>query len=75
MTWEIVLGLIALGGALIAIGKIIANNTRAMTELRCAVDMLNRSFEQQQKDIGSIKQTLSSMQIDVEDLKRKVKDS
>ena len=40
MTWEIALGIITLVGFLITIGNLVANNTKAMTKLSCAVDEL-----------------------------------
>lgn len=44
MTWEIVVGLIALLGATISICTIVANNTRAVTELKCAVEGLKSAM-------------------------------
>lgn len=44
MTWDIVAGLIILLGAAISVCTIVANNTRAVTELKCAVEALQRSM-------------------------------
>lgn len=49
MTWEIIAALIALGTFGIAIGKIINNNTAAMTELKCSMEELRKSLEETQK--------------------------
>lgn len=41
MTWEIVVGIIALVGFVVSIGTIVHNNTQAMTEVKCSIDALN----------------------------------
>lgn len=51
MTWEIVVGLIALVGAVVTIGSIISNNTKAMTEVKCSIDNLNNTVKGQDGDI------------------------
>ena len=45
MTWEIMTALIALGTFGIAIGKIVSNNTRVITELKCSIDALAHRLE------------------------------
>ena len=40
MTWEIIAGLIAFVGFIISIGKIVSNNTQALTEVKCSIDDL-----------------------------------
>lgn len=45
MTWDIVAGFIVLLGAAISICTIVSNNTRAVTELKCAVQSLQRSID------------------------------
>lgn len=54
MTWEIVIGLITLVGAVISIGTIISNNTKALTEVRCSIDALNDTVKTQGKDIHDL---------------------
>lgn len=49
MTWEILAALIALATFGIAIGKIISNNTKAMTELKCSIEELRKSLTETQK--------------------------
>ena len=38
MTWEIIAAIIALAGFIISIGKIVSNNTKALTEVKCSID-------------------------------------
>lgn len=47
MTWEIVSGIIALIGVGISVGKIVHNNTEALTRLSVSVDMLTRRLQSQ----------------------------
>lgn len=51
MTWDIVVGIITLVTVGIAIGKLISNNTKTMTELKCSIDELTRSFSVQRENI------------------------
>ena len=57
MTWEIVAGIITLATACIAFGKVIANNTKAMTEIRCGLDELSRSMTRQRETIHELEHT------------------
>lgn len=59
MTWDIVVGIIALVSAVIAVGKIISNNTRTMTELKCSIDSLSQSFGTQRADLKDAQATLA----------------
>ena len=45
MNWEIMTALIAIGTFGIAIGRIVSNNTRVITELKCAIDALAHRLE------------------------------
>lgn len=51
MTWEIALGIFALVGAFGGIAKVVANNTKAMTELKCGIAELNARTENQGSDL------------------------
>ena len=68
MTWEIVAGIITLGGALMGIAKIISNNTKAMTEIRCSVETLNTSFSEQREDLRTMHQDLLNLKDKVKEL-------
>ena len=43
MTWEIFLGIVALTGFVITIGKIVSANTKALTKLEDSILELNRT--------------------------------
>lgn len=50
MTWDIFLGIVALVGFIIAIGKLVSSNTKALTELTCAVNMLKEELNTNKAD-------------------------
>ncbi len=56
LTWEILAGLITIAGALGGFAKTIANNTRAMTELRCTVSALNAASKEQHSALEAIRE-------------------
>lgn len=59
MTWEIFIGISALVGFLISIGKIISNNTRAMTEIKMSLDELSSAFGEQKNNIKNLESNIS----------------
>lgn len=59
MTWEIFLGISALVGFLISIGKIISNNTKAMTEIKMSLDELNSAFSEEKNNIEHLESNIS----------------
>lgn len=58
MTWEIFLGISALVAAFIPIGKIIVNNTKAMTSLEVTCKNLAEHNKQQDHEIVEINDKL-----------------
>lgn len=58
MTWDIFLGIAALVAALIPIGKIIANNTKAMTSLEVTCKNLGEHNKEQDHEIVAINDKL-----------------
>jgi cell division protein FtsL len=54
MTWEIVIGLIALVGFVVSIGKIVSNNTKALTEVKCSIDSLKEAFSEEKTKVDVI---------------------
>jgi len=50
VTWEIVLGLIALAGFIISIGTIVAKVSQAIAELKVAINMFNETLKDFKKD-------------------------
>lgn len=51
MSWEVILGITALIGAAISIYTVVANNTKALTKVECAISTLNTVVEVQAKHI------------------------
>ncbi len=72
MTWEILAALITLGGAFMGAAKIISNNTKAMTEIRCTVETLNVSFREQRKTIHAMETEIQNLREQVHDLEGRV---
>lgn len=54
MTWEIVLGIIALFSFALSIGKIVSNNTKALTQLQCTIDGLRDTIQKDEKQLDNI---------------------
>ncbi len=61
MTWEILAALITLAGALGGFAKTIANNTRAMTELRCTVKTLHEASKEQRIELNATRAELTTL--------------
>lgn len=55
MTWETIAGFIALVGFIISIGKIVSNNTKALTEVKCSIDSLRDSFNEEKCNVEHMK--------------------
>lgn len=63
MTWEIVVGIITLITVGISVGKLISNNTKTMTELRCSIDELNHSLKTLQSDLYELKAKIADFEL------------
>lgn len=59
MTWEIFLGIVALTGFIISIGKIVSANTKALTRLEDSINRLDKTLEKQGKNIDSLEQEVN----------------
>ena len=59
MTWEIFLGIVALTGFVISIGKIVSANTKALTKLEDSINRLDKTLEKQGKNIDSLEQEVN----------------
>ena len=59
MTWEIFLGIVALTGFIISIGKIVSANTKALTRLEDSINRLDKTLERQGKNIDSLEQEVN----------------
>lgn len=55
MSWEIIVGFITFVGFIISIAKIVSNNTKALTEVKCSIDSLRDSFNKQKDDFEHVK--------------------
>ena len=54
MTWEIFLGLVALTGFVISIGRIVSMNTKAMQRLEDSIVRLDETIREEKKDISNL---------------------
>ena len=59
MTWEIFLGIVALTGFIISIGKIVSANTKALTRLEDSITRLDKTLEKPGKNIDSLEQEVN----------------
>lgn len=71
MTWEIFLGIVALFSFVCAIGKIVANNTKAMTEIKVSLDELKESLSQEKEEVKGIKNEVISHETRITILEKK----
>lgn len=54
MTWEIFLGIVALTGFVVTIGRIVSENTKAMQKLEDSIIRLDKTLNKQDKDIHDL---------------------
>lgn len=54
MTWEIFLGIVALTGFVVTIGRIVSENTKAMQKLEDSIVRLDKTLNRQDKDIHDL---------------------
>ena len=54
MTWEIFLGIVALTGFVITIGRIVSMNTKAMQKLEDSIVRLDETIREEKKDISDL---------------------
>ena len=54
MTWEIFLGIVALTGFVISIGRIVSMNTKAMQKLEDSIIRLDETIREEKKDINEL---------------------
>lgn len=68
MSWEIVAGIIALVGFVISIGKIIANNTKALTQLQCSLNALDKTLEKDESELEKVHNKVDDHEIRISKL-------
>lgn len=54
MTWEIFLGIVALTGFVISIGRIISMNTKAMQKLEDSIVRLDETIREEKKEVREL---------------------
>ena len=54
MTWEIFLGIVALTGFVITIGRIVSSSTKAMQRLEDSIVRLDETIREEKKDISDL---------------------
>lgn len=71
MTWEIFLGIVALTGFVITIGRIVSANTKAMQKLEDSIVTLNTTLNKQDKDIHELDDTVQNHETRIQLLEHK----
>ena len=71
MTWEIFLGIVALTGFIISIGKIVSANTKALTRLEDSINRLDKTLEKQGKNIDSLEHEVNEHETRISVLEHK----
>ena len=54
MTWEIFLGIVALTGFVISIGRIVSTSTKAMQRLEDSILELNKTLTEEKKNVKDL---------------------
>ena len=62
MTWDIFLGIVAIVGFICTIGKLVSSNTKALTELTCAVNMIKEELNTSKADIKENEHKINSLE-------------
>ena len=60
MTWEIFLGIVALTGFVISIGRIVSMSTKAMQRLEDSIVKLDETIREEKKDISDLDETVQN---------------
>lgn len=71
MTWEIFLGIVALTGFVISIGRIVSMNTKAMQKLEDSIIRLDETIREEKKDISELDNTVQNHETRIQLLERK----
>lgn len=71
MTWEIFLGIVALTGFIISIGKIVSANTKAMQKLEDSIVRLDETIREEKKDINDLDETVQNHETRISILEHK----
>ena len=60
MTWEIFLGIVALTGFVISIGRIVSMSTKAMQRLEDSILELNKTLIEEKKNVKELDNTVQN---------------
>lgn len=71
MTWDIFLGIVALTGFLVTIGRIVSENTKAMQKLEDSIARLDKTLNRQDKDIHDLDDTVKDHETRISILEHK----
>ena len=71
MTWEIFLGLVALTGFVISIGRIVSMSTKAMQRLEDSILELNKTLIEEKKNVKELDETVQNHETRITLLERK----
>ena len=71
MTWDVFLGLVALTGFVISIGRIVSMNTKAMQKLEDSIVKLDETIREEKKDIDDLDETVQNHETRIQLLERK----
>ena len=71
MTWEIFLGIVALTGFVVTIGKIVSANTKAMQKLEDSIVRLDETIREEKKDISDLDDVVQNHETRITLLERK----
>lgn len=71
MTWDIFLGIVALTGFVITIGKIVSANTKALTKLEDSISRLDKTLGEQGKDINELDDAVANHETRIQLLEHK----
>ena len=71
MTWEIFLGIVALTGFVISIGRIVSMNTKAMQKLEDSITRLDETIREEKKDISDLDETVQNHETRIQLLEHK----
>ena len=71
MTWEIFIGIVALTGFIISIGKIVSANTKAMQKLEDSIVRLDETIREEKKDINDLDETVQNHETRIQLLEHK----
>ena len=71
MTWEIFLGIVALTGFVISIGRIVSMNTKAMQKLEDSIVRLDETIREEKRDINELDNTVQNHETRIQLLEHK----